>query len=213
MSTEINITKNLTLTTTGTSGAATLVDSTLNIPQYSGGGGLLGVHAILPLASGNVVAINVTGSGIANGGTISQRLYAIPFIPNQTFTCSNMYINVNTGSSGVFGRILIYSNLNGLPNTKIYESSNLDCATTGLKTAITTQTFNAGEVYWICSQFSAGSIAVSLYPVAGLLPIVSGANTSSCSYYISPAFGSAPTNFGTPLLAGLNLPAVFITVA
>lgn len=30
----------LTLTTTGTSGAATLVGSTLNIPQYSGGGGI-----------------------------------------------------------------------------------------------------------------------------------------------------------------------------
>jgi hypothetical protein len=29
----------LTLTTTGTSGAATLVGATLNIPQYSGGGG------------------------------------------------------------------------------------------------------------------------------------------------------------------------------
>ncbi len=29
----------LTLTTTGTSGPATLVGSTLNIPQYSGGGG------------------------------------------------------------------------------------------------------------------------------------------------------------------------------
>jgi hypothetical protein len=31
----------LTLTTTGTSGAATLVSNTLNIPQYSGGGGLV----------------------------------------------------------------------------------------------------------------------------------------------------------------------------
>lgn len=30
---------NITLTTTGTSGAATLVSNTLNIPQYSGGGG------------------------------------------------------------------------------------------------------------------------------------------------------------------------------
>jgi hypothetical protein len=28
----------ITLTTTGTSGAATLVSNTLNIPQYSGGG-------------------------------------------------------------------------------------------------------------------------------------------------------------------------------
>lgn len=31
---------NLTLTTTGTSGPATLVGSTLNIPQYTGGGGI-----------------------------------------------------------------------------------------------------------------------------------------------------------------------------
>jgi hypothetical protein len=29
----------ITLTTTGTSGAATLISNTLNIPQYSGGGG------------------------------------------------------------------------------------------------------------------------------------------------------------------------------
>ncbi len=29
---------NISLTTTGTSGAATLISNTLNIPQYSGGG-------------------------------------------------------------------------------------------------------------------------------------------------------------------------------
>jgi len=29
----------ITLTTTGSSGAATLISNTLNIPQYSGGGG------------------------------------------------------------------------------------------------------------------------------------------------------------------------------
>jgi hypothetical protein len=36
----------LTLTTTGTSGAATLVGNTLNIPQYSGGGGVTGSSTI-----------------------------------------------------------------------------------------------------------------------------------------------------------------------
>ena len=44
----------LTLTTTGTSGAATLVGSTLNIPQYSGGGGI---------SDGDKGDITVSGSG------------------------------------------------------------------------------------------------------------------------------------------------------
>jgi len=48
----------LTLTTTGTSGASTLVGSTLNIPQYSGGGG-----------SGTVTSV-ATGYGLS-GGTIT----------------------------------------------------------------------------------------------------------------------------------------------
>ena len=45
---------NITLTTTGTSGAATLVNSTLNIPQYSGGGGV---------TDGDKGDIDVTNSG------------------------------------------------------------------------------------------------------------------------------------------------------
>lgn len=49
----------ITLTTTGTSGAATLVGSTLNIPQYSGGGG----------TTTNAATFNNSGSGDASGTT------------------------------------------------------------------------------------------------------------------------------------------------
>ena len=45
----------LSLTTTGTSGAATLVGSTLNIPQYSGGGAS-GIHVQLHPTSGMSVS-------------------------------------------------------------------------------------------------------------------------------------------------------------
>ena len=41
----------LTLTTTGTSGAATLVGAALNIPQYSGGGGVSSVTGTAPVVS------------------------------------------------------------------------------------------------------------------------------------------------------------------
>lgn len=56
----------ITLTTTGTSGAATLVGSTLNIPQYSGGAAgvttLEGLSGALQLAAGSNVTITDNGT-------------------------------------------------------------------------------------------------------------------------------------------------------
>ena len=57
----------LTLTTTGSSGAATLVGNTLNIPQYSGGGGITGTGSTntLPKFTGSTAIgnSNITDSG------------------------------------------------------------------------------------------------------------------------------------------------------
>jgi hypothetical protein len=71
--------QSLTLTTTGTSGAATLVGGTLNIPQYSGGGAS-GVSQIVagtnvtisPVGGTGVVTINATGGGGGGGGTVTN---------------------------------------------------------------------------------------------------------------------------------------------
>jgi hypothetical protein len=73
----------ITLTTTGTSGAATFVANTLNIPQYSGGGGsgtVTSVDATVPaflsvtggpITTSGTLAISYSGTAlpIANGGT------------------------------------------------------------------------------------------------------------------------------------------------
>jgi hypothetical protein len=71
----------LALTTTGTSGAATLIGTTLNIPQYSGGGAS-GVSQIVagtnvtisPVGGTGVVTINATGSGGTTWGSITGTL-------------------------------------------------------------------------------------------------------------------------------------------
>ena len=59
----------ITLTTTGTSGAATFVSNTLNIPQYSGGGGSGTVTSVG--LSGGTTGLTTTGSPITTTGTIT----------------------------------------------------------------------------------------------------------------------------------------------
>ena len=52
----------ITLTTTGTSGAATLVGNTLNIPQYGGGGGASIGGAVTSGTTGSILFINPTAT-------------------------------------------------------------------------------------------------------------------------------------------------------
>ena len=201
----------ITLTTTGTSGAATLVGSTLNIPQYSGGGSSLsGIHSFVKPEPGRSTGALILPTITVTASTAS-RLIVYPYIPAQSITCSSLYIVITTLIAGSNTRILIYSSLNGLPDTKLYESANLDSSTTGVKTAITTQTFNAGTTYWIGVHTSANQ-SMSAISLAGTLNIsLSGASASN-AVYITPSFGSAPTTFGTPTYFSGNVQLVGITI-
>jgi hypothetical protein len=186
----------LTLTTTGTSGAATLVGDTLNIPQYGGGGG--GFNALVSMGSGNIYSNIPIGAGNTNVNITSDTIVLIPFIPAQSFTTSNLFINVTVLGVGANTRILLYSHsaTNGLPNTKLYESANLDCSTIGIKTATTSQTFTAGTIYWLGYYANSSIPSVSGALVASLLQI---GVTSSMNQYTSitraTTFGSAPSTW------------------
>jgi hypothetical protein len=88
----------ITLTTTGTSGAATFVSNTLNIPQYSGGGGsgtVTSVNATVP------AFLSVTGGPITTTGTlaISYSGTALPIANGGTgATTQQAAINALAGS-------------------------------------------------------------------------------------------------------------------
>jgi hypothetical protein len=203
----------LTLTTTGTSGAATLVGSTLNIPQYSGSAsGLQGIHALLPLASGQSTTSSISGFALTNTlPGVANRIVTYPFIPNRTITSSSLYLNITAAVASSNARILIYSDLNGLPNTKLYESANLDCSTTGFKTATTTFTFTAGTTYWLAIH-SSSTQTFSAISNSMSIPIYYSGTAYFNQYYISATFGSAPSTFGTGIGSQSNLPAVVITI-
>ena len=173
-----------------------------------------GVHALLPLVSGDSVSAVVNGTAYGGVTTVASRLQTFPFIPNQSFTSASLSINVSTLIVGASARILIYSNLNGKPDQKLYESADLDCSTTGIKTATTSFNFIAGQTYWLTTHFNAASVIVTGHVAASLMNIKNySANINQTSYQISVAFGSAPTTFGTPTPAQLTVAGIFITVA
>jgi len=59
----------ITLTTTGTSGAATFIGNTLNIPQYSGGGGSGTVTSVGQTFTGGLISVG--GSPVTTSGTLA----------------------------------------------------------------------------------------------------------------------------------------------
>ena len=91
---------NITLTTTGSSGAATLVGSTLNIPQYSGGGGGTLSNSI---ASGTDT-YTATISGVAS--YVDGAAYLIRFTNGNTSTAT---LNINS-----LGARTLYRNNDGV---------------------------------------------------------------------------------------------------
>jgi len=77
----------ITLTTTGTSGAATLIGSTLNVPQYSGGGSSQTLAQTLVLGnSAGTTDINMNNRSITNINNVSTSATTVQMqaIVNQT---------------------------------------------------------------------------------------------------------------------------------
>jgi hypothetical protein len=79
----------ITLTTTGTSGAATLVGSTLNIPNYATGGGG---------TTTNALTLNNSGTGAASGSTFNGS--AAVTLSYNTIGAQQALTLTTTGSSG-----------------------------------------------------------------------------------------------------------------
>lgn len=85
----------ITLTTTGTSGAATLVGSTLNIPQYAGAGSgtsfIVGLNATTVVAAATTNYTALTGGGYVNAANEFQRILSLP----QTCSLSRWYVRTS----------------------------------------------------------------------------------------------------------------------
>lgn len=138
----------------------------------SGGGGASGVHVLIkPLSTGVYNARFTSQDSFTNVNTTINEIVLYPFIPANTLTISNLFVNVATAvATGLF-RVLVYSNLNGLPNTKLLESTDLIGSTTGNKTYTVSFTFTAGTTYWIGLHANVTGIATPSFATGQMIPI------------------------------------------
>lgn len=175
-----------------------------------------GIHALVKPTTGRRVILSVVAGANTGSQFTVNRLVLTPFIPANTFTISEILMNVNIGVAGSLCRLLIYSDNNGVPNAKLYESTNLNLATDGFKIASTTFTFNAGTTYWL--GFHGGATTANIIQIqpASLYAIANNAVTftdTQTIFYVTATLGSAPANITSPTAAFGNTPWIALTPA
>jgi hypothetical protein len=180
----------ITLTTTGTSGAATLVGSTLNIPQYSGGGSSTAVdiqtafNALGGSQKGyNMHNLNNYVSNIASGPA-NQSLYCLAYhIPVATTITGVKWFQTTQGSytASNYNGVALYSQSGGTI-TLVASSTNDGNIWKGSSNLWQSKAFSstysaAAGVYYLAFIYS--SSAVTTAPQIGFGP---NTNSSAVNY-------------------------------
>jgi hypothetical protein len=184
---------------------------TVNVPGSSGGGG---VHVLTTPISNRVYGARTSStsafsSSIFNGNNI--QLY--PFIPAKSLTIKNLVLNVSSLAIGGLIRALIYSDLNGVPSSKLLESTDLIASTTGDKTYTVSFTFTAGTTYWL-GAYSNLTIQVIIINLDQLIPISNNDLYGGfCTVNTSVAFPNAPATLGGTSLSVSPAISINLTAA
>jgi hypothetical protein len=191
---------------------------TINSNSLLGSGDLVvggALHVLTKPVSGRTYSIR-TDSTTASSSAVSvaNTIYLSPFIPANSITISNLQINVVSLAVGASARILVYSDSNGIPTTKLIESTTLDCSTSGAKTFTTSYTFTAGTTYWLGVYTNNALFQMSTISLGNTIPVSTNAFSSAyTSLTASATFGSAPTTLGTATLNTTNMYVINLTAA
>jgi len=181
----------------------------------TGGGGLQGYYNFIKPQVAQTVNNRFINT-FSSFNTYTNNIIRLhPYVTAYTITSTTISMQVLTGQAGALGRILIYSNLNGLPNTKLYESADLNLSTSGFKTATIAFTFTAGTTYWIGFQNFLTGTSASITSILNNSMIQFLANPTSNGGYTgyettAYAFGTAPTTMGAVTGTDQSFPLILI---
>ena len=103
------------------------------------------------------IILNGSGSYTHTSGVLNMT----PFIPANDIIISMFAIQVTTASAGNTMKLVIFSDLNGVPDRKLFESSQIDISTTGFKLVTFPYRFVAGTVYWLGTFTSSSTVVLT----------------------------------------------------
>ena len=177
-----------------------------------GGGGAPATQILIEPVSNRYYGIAMDGHATSNLTTIGVgQLLLTAFTPAYDLQINAIsFVTVQTAVAGGLLKLLIYSNANGQPNTKLFESATVSTDTSGNKLLTGLSfTFNANETYWITTVAN-NSIQVRAYDTFQqypLFPIIANSNTTQkySAYYVAASFNSPPATM--PPLGSSNLSA------
>ena len=162
-----------------------------------GSGGAPATNVLTEPRSGFFYSVSL---GFASNLTTigSGQLILSAFTPGYDLEINAIsFIQVSTALAGGLLKVVIYSDANGQPNTKLFESATVSADTTGNKLLTGLSfTFNANETYWI-STVSNGNIGLRAYNNNQdvLFPIFAHSQSTQAysAYYFQSTFSSLPT--------------------
>lgn len=218
----------LTLTTTGTSGTATLVGNTLNIPQYTSAGtseksgSILSTTRSLPFKMATNITTYRSASAVGST-TVSSTTFAgesthyFPISLKEGSPVIAAAFRVNSAGSGGLGtaeiEIGIYNattNANGelIPGTLEVQFGKVSVLSTGVKEAVLASPYTLGatvdNIYWIAFRsYSTNSTSLNIYSSTDVLSSWVGISSSTSLVKLGMFVATTPYTAPTGLPASL----------
>ena len=190
---------NVTISPAGGTGVVTINASS------GGGGGGGGVHQLTKPISNQLYNARLTiGNNFSTGSSIANNISLYPFIPANSITIKDIKTSVDTPAVvGGLLRILVYSDLNGVPSSKLLESADLDASTTGDKTYTTSFTFTAGTTYWLGIFTNLATIKIPIFLDAQITVLEASSiyGSTQKSRSITATYPTAPATLGATSLS------------
>ncbi len=184
----------------------------------SGGGG--GLHILTTPISGwlytNLITNNYTSPIQAN--TAFDFVDFSLFLPANNIRATELSLYVSTAAATTTNvKIVVFTDEDyGYPRTKIIESTSMSANTTGLKTFVTTYTFEAGKKYWLGYTVDTDDATLRLTGITGNTLYTRNGNafiTQNGMYFSAPYNSIPTTNTNALTKTNLNAAQILLTSA
>lgn len=131
----------------------------------------------------------ITSTTYTTSATITNTIYLAPILFTEDTIVTSFEHEITGVSVGGSFKFIIFSDTNGVPDSKLMESTLISTTTTGFKTYTNTFTFSAGVQYWIGNAYDIICTARAIANT-NMRPFTMGATgiTTGYTYYRSIAY-------------------------